>query len=392
MESKVYYGEYTLEHWMNLILKKNIILPDYQRLFVWDKEKTEKLIESIRKNEFVPPVTIGSYDKREGRENLILDGQQRLTSIFLSFLGIFPNKEKFKKKIANLIDDNDSEIDIDEFDNILEWSLKKLTEKGNSKEQILSQIKKDNYDEIQEISLDFMRSHYLGFCYLVPQVTNGESVDDFYSEQQRYYSSVFRNINIQGETLLPQESRKSLYFLRDPLVDFFEPEFSKSIRVNDAQMDFVRYIALISHYDKQMNINKVGYRYARRMEKLYEEFIYFVAYGEHSDLFSSLPEYVTEENYSTKLTKVGEQIATITKQMDLNSIIDIDLVSFGLLKYTIFENKELNPESIDNLVQELKEKIQIFKGDLKHTKNPSALRHLRDRIQTSYEIYSRYIK
>jgi len=38
------------------------------------------------------------------------------------------------------------------------------------------------------------------------------------------------------------------------------------------------------------------------------------------------------------------------------------------------------------------EKIQIFKGDLKHTKNPSALRHLRDRIQTSYEIYSRYIK
>ena len=46
MESKVYYGEYTLEHWMNLILKKNIILPDYQRLFVWDKEKTEKLIES----------------------------------------------------------------------------------------------------------------------------------------------------------------------------------------------------------------------------------------------------------------------------------------------------------------------------------------------------------
>ena len=157
-------------------------------------------------------------------------------------------------------------------------------------------------------------------------------------------------------------------------------------------MDFVRYIALISHYDKQVNINKVGYRYARRMEKLYEEFIYFVAYGEHSDLFSSLPEYVTEENYSTKLTKVGEQIATITKQMDLNSIIDIDLVSFGLLKYTIFENKELNPESIDNLVQELKEKIQIFKGDLKHTKNPSALRHLRDRIQTSYEIYSRYIK
>lgn len=392
MESKVYYGEYTLEHWMNLILKKNIILPDYQRLFVWDKEKTEKLIESIRKNEFVPPVTIGSYDKGDERENLILDGQQRLTSIFLSFLGIFPNKEKYKKKISNLIDDNDSEIDIDEFDNILEWSLKKLTEKGNSKEQILSQIKKDNYDEISEISLEFLRSHYLGFCYLVPQVTGGESVDEFYSEQQRYYSSVFRNINIQGETLLPQESRKSLYFLRDGLVDFFEPEFSKSIRINDAQMDFVRYIALISHYKEKVNINKVGYRYARRMEKLYEEFIYFVAYGADSDLFSPLPDYVTAEDYSNKLEEVGKFMEVITNQIVLNSIIDIDLVAFGLLKYTLFESKKLDINSINNLVLDLKEEIQSFKSDMKHTKNPNALMHLRNRIQSSYEIYSRYIK
>lgn len=392
MRSKVYYGEYSLEHWMNLILKENIVLPDYQRLFVWDKEKAEKLIESIRKNEFVPPVTIGSYDNGSKRENLILDGQQRLTSIFLSFLGIFPNKEKFKKKIASLIDEDDTEIDPDEFDNILEWSFKQLTKKGKSKEKILSQIKEGNYDKLPEIDSEFLQSHYLGFSYLVPQVENGESVDIFYSEQQKYYSSVFRNINIQGESLLPQESRKSLYFLRDTLVDFFEPKFSRLIRVNDSQMDFVRYIALISHYKKQININKVGYGYARKMEKLYEEFIYFVAYNEDSVLFSPLPGYVMSDQYSYKLREVGEIMSIITEQIVLNSIIDIDVIAFGLLKYTIFENKELDIESLDKLVQELQKKIQFFKNDTNHSKNPSALKHLRNRIRDSYEIYSRYIK
>lgn len=35
MENKIYYGEYTLKHWIKLILNGNIILPEYQRHFVW---------------------------------------------------------------------------------------------------------------------------------------------------------------------------------------------------------------------------------------------------------------------------------------------------------------------------------------------------------------------
>lgn len=39
-KNKVYYGEYTLKHWIDLILTENIILPKYQRFFVWDKDKS----------------------------------------------------------------------------------------------------------------------------------------------------------------------------------------------------------------------------------------------------------------------------------------------------------------------------------------------------------------
>ena len=81
MGNKVYYGEYSLKHWINLMLTKNIILPDYQRLFVWTEEKVEKLIQTFQEKEFVPPVTIGAFKVNGTNNNLIIDGQQRLTSI-----------------------------------------------------------------------------------------------------------------------------------------------------------------------------------------------------------------------------------------------------------------------------------------------------------------------
>ncbi len=38
MDNRVYYGEYSLRHWINLILKNNIVLPEYQRYFVWNEK------------------------------------------------------------------------------------------------------------------------------------------------------------------------------------------------------------------------------------------------------------------------------------------------------------------------------------------------------------------
>lgn len=30
MENRIYYGEYSLKHWIDMILKKKITLPEYQ--------------------------------------------------------------------------------------------------------------------------------------------------------------------------------------------------------------------------------------------------------------------------------------------------------------------------------------------------------------------------
>ena len=47
MENRVYYGEYSLRHWINMMLSKNIILPEYQRSFVWDEKDMVRLLNSI---------------------------------------------------------------------------------------------------------------------------------------------------------------------------------------------------------------------------------------------------------------------------------------------------------------------------------------------------------
>lgn len=73
METKIYYGEYSLFHWIELIVTKNIILPPYQRSFVWAEEQVKHLISSFNENNFIPPVTIGAFKENNKVVNYILE-------------------------------------------------------------------------------------------------------------------------------------------------------------------------------------------------------------------------------------------------------------------------------------------------------------------------------
>lgn len=56
MKNKVYYGEYTLKHWIRLMLREEIVLPEYQRHFVWSERDLKRLITSFKEGQFVQPV------------------------------------------------------------------------------------------------------------------------------------------------------------------------------------------------------------------------------------------------------------------------------------------------------------------------------------------------
>ena len=74
MQNGVFYGEYTLKYWLDMMLDRRIVLPEYQRYFVWNASQVKGLIETFRDGRFVPPVTIGSYGCQGERQNLIIDG------------------------------------------------------------------------------------------------------------------------------------------------------------------------------------------------------------------------------------------------------------------------------------------------------------------------------
>ena len=96
-ESRTYYGEYSLLRWIDLLLNGNIILPEYQRCFVWNERDLYRLIESLEGGQFIQPVTVGLYEMSDGKSvNLLIDGQQRLSSILLACLGYFPKIEIFE--------------------------------------------------------------------------------------------------------------------------------------------------------------------------------------------------------------------------------------------------------------------------------------------------------
>lgn len=386
MDNRIYYGEYSLKHWIDLILKKNIILPEYQRFFVWDEKKVETLINTFKSKQFVPPITIGAFKNDDNNQSLILDGQQRLTSIFLTYLGLFPDESTYKKAIEIFADENDDEPE-EKLDNVLEWKFDKLTEKGHNRDDILKKVTEGNYKKIDfGINDAFLEATFLGFSYLVPSVSND-------NEQQKYYSSVFRNINIQGQTLLPQESRASLYFLDKDLAQFFKPEFSKYYVVkgisSTTRIDFVRCLAFLSQYRKDQAANRVARSYKPKMEKYYEEYIYSVISDEESK-YGKFTDNFPNKQFSEFFTKLKQHIESLDIPKQYPSIIDMDMYFFGLVYTVLFDKKSITAENIDELKQKINTKIKQFKENFSHIKAPSNLGNLRSRIFSSIQIYDEY--
>ncbi len=392
MDNRVYYGEYSLKHWIDLILKQNIILPDYQRYFVWSEKKVNTLIETLKNKQFVPPITVGAFKIGDTNLNLILDGQQRLTSILLAYLGLYPDAQIYKSAIEQFASENDEEQeeeDTVQLDNILEWNFSKLTEKGKNKSIILSEVVEGNYKSIDlQIDDEFLKSTFLGFSYLVPSASDE-------SEQQKYYSSVFRNINIQGEPLLPQESRASLYFLDHNLVNFFSPEFFKRLTVktisSEAKADFVRYLSLLSQYHKDGNANRVARGFKPKMEKFYEEYIFNSINNIDSETYGKLTDIIENKNYDSELSTLRESIEQLNIPKEYPSIIDSDTFLFGLIYNVIFNKRKIDMNRKDELQQKLSDKVSQYKEVYSHKRSPNNLGHLRTRITDSISIYNQYL-
>lgn len=88
-------ADFTLEVLYLKWQKKEIIIPKFQRSFVWTIIQASRLIESFMMGLPIPPIY---FYVEPDQKNLVIDGRQRLQSIFYFFDGYFGEPDQFDKR------------------------------------------------------------------------------------------------------------------------------------------------------------------------------------------------------------------------------------------------------------------------------------------------------
>ena len=414
MNTRVYYGEYTLSHWIELVLTQNIILPEYQRSFVWFPKDVKRLVKSFKEHLFVQPVTIAVMpDNAQSSSNLILDGQQRITSLILARLGYFPDREKFEA--VEDIDDGDDEADevAENPTTPIKWTFKELLS-ANPRENTIEAIKlrlaaDDRYIalELDDIKDNFYDTTFLGFSYVVPESNN-------ISEIQNSYSQIFRNINYLGKSLSVLESRRSLYFMNAQYQRYFEGwcddgsdvlcDIKLYEKMKLTKIDFVRYLACLSQYSIHENKNEVMKWYSSysSRESFNADYVSYLmgldqeSNGNKFDEFNmnnTFPDNCWRKRFETLKAAVTE----LKPNMGLNdknaftSWIDADYWLFGLIYQIVFQGKTL-VDAKAALIESMSIEISSKKRDVDYAKSPNRLGNLRDRMEKSISLIGRHVQ
>jgi hypothetical protein len=195
------------------IEKGHIKIPKFQRDFVWSIDKTAKLLDSILKG-----YPIGTFILWETKERLndiknigniqlpavpddikiqyVLDGQQRITSLYAAFLGAKIQKEGEKKitdygeiyvNLDGDIDDNEEQIVVSELPEGTSITLNEVLNFNNNLIKIQEKYTPENFKKIHQYSQTF--STY-DFSTIVLRKEDIESAIE-----------VFTRINTGGQTL-----------------------------------------------------------------------------------------------------------------------------------------------------------------------------------------------
>src|SRR5436853_1829385 len=89
-EISYYPSDLTLRVYHDKKRDKQLVIPEFQRKYVWDQVQASKLVESFLLGIPVPGVFL--YKERKTNKLLVIDGQQRILSMIKFFEGRFDEK------------------------------------------------------------------------------------------------------------------------------------------------------------------------------------------------------------------------------------------------------------------------------------------------------------
>lgn len=169
------------------------IIPKYQRKYRWNKAQVIALVESLLRGLPIPPI----YTCRNEKNQLeILDGQQRVMSLFFYYMGYFLDKRKM-----SAINFSDLEIENETFFDALmrQYSLEKLAINLTD-----SDGKRVNVDYA---SLPIEIKRRVDYT----TITVVEIKIDQNTRREEVLRTIFSNLNRGGTLLSAQEQRNGIY-------------------------------------------------------------------------------------------------------------------------------------------------------------------------------------
>lgn len=189
-------SDFTILTLKDLMDRGSVRIPGFQRNFVWDRKRASKLIESLIVGLPVPQIFLYAKD---ARTNLVIDGQQRLMSLYYFMEGRFPRRNR-RVELRRILDEHgkipdDVLANGSYFENFKLQLPKTLPDRNNR----LSGSTYENLSPDDKYHLDTRPVRCITVRQNRPQDDNSSMYE------------IFNRLNTGGINLRPQEIRASMY-------------------------------------------------------------------------------------------------------------------------------------------------------------------------------------
>lgn len=241
-------------------------IPGFQRNYVWDIRRASKLIESLLIGIPIPQIFL--YEEKKN-SFLVVDGQQRLMTIYYFIKKRFPKKEKrvdlrsiFDRKgeiPENILSDNSYFVD---------FNLNLPEQLPNSP----NRFNKKNYSTLDEV--DKTSFELKTIRNIIIRSNSSEEDDSVVFE-------IFNRLNTGGVNLKPQEIRTSLYHSKfyEMLYDInlnekwnkLLPDNSPNINMKEVEILLRGFAMLIEKDNYQPSMTKFLNGFSHNAKKFNEE-------------------------------------------------------------------------------------------------------------------------
>lgn len=294
LDAKVSYNNKStqIDSILNSLRTEYYYIPPFQRRYVWDKEKVAYLALSIIKNFPIPPMYV--YVDKSSRKHVVLDGQQRMISIFLYFNDLTytrsDNKINFREvsvlneqlrnlenRIAEMKENGEKPKDIKAVSKEADVLSKKLFDKYGMKRWNYTINVSSEDEETMDISFSkFSLADQEFLRHKSMDVTVVECSDE---HPEVTYAYIFKLLNSAGKNLGPQEIRNGIYWQSDLYSSLFDINSNNrtwrniygNLSIYSKDMEILLKVLSLAYYtrleDGKIVITSSGFSWAKIMDQ-----------------------------------------------------------------------------------------------------------------------------